>query len=414
MSTILAYTSPASGHAFPLMPGLLELVRRGHRVHLRTAASAVPRCRAAGIDASPVDPRIEGVEVTDYLADTDRDRLVAGFQDVLRRAPIDAADLDDAIATYRPDVLLVDANAHGALAHAEASGLPWALAMPSLLPLPERGIPPYGMALRPARGPLGHIRDRVLWPIVERAFGKAILPRLNEVRRAAGLAEFRSTLDQWDACDLVLCLTGSPLEYPRHALPSHVAMVGFQPWDPPGEVPAFLDEPGHPWVLVTCSTDYQGDEQLARVAAEALRDRPYRVLLTIADAYDRAGVDNAGNVFVRRFVPHDAVLARAAAVVTHGGMGIVGKATRAGVPIVAVPFGRDQPEIARRITEAGTGVSLPPKRLTAERLRAAVDEAVSLAEHTRAVADELGRTDPAGDFADAVAERLLPRPRCRA
>ena len=47
-----------------------------------------------------------------------------------------------------------------------------------------------------------------------------------------------------------------------------------------------------------------------------------------------------------RFVPHGAVLPRAAAVVTHAGMGIVGKAAYAGVPIVAVPFGRDQPEIA--------------------------------------------------------------------
>ena len=40
-----------------------------------------------------------------------------------------------------------------------------------------------------------------------------------------------------------------------------------------------------------------------------------------------------------RFVSHAAVLPRAAAVVTHAGMGIVGKATYAGVPIVAVPSG---------------------------------------------------------------------------
>lgn len=30
MSTFLAYTSPAAGHLFPLVPGLLELQRRGH------------------------------------------------------------------------------------------------------------------------------------------------------------------------------------------------------------------------------------------------------------------------------------------------------------------------------------------------------------------------------------------------
>jgi hypothetical protein len=53
-------------------------------------------------------------------------------------------------------------------------------------------------------------------------------------------------------------------------------------------------------VLVTTSTDYQADEQLARVAVEALRDEPLRVILTLADADDTAEVARAGNVRVER------------------------------------------------------------------------------------------------------------------
>ena len=30
MARILAYTPPALGHVFPLVPGLLEMQRRGH------------------------------------------------------------------------------------------------------------------------------------------------------------------------------------------------------------------------------------------------------------------------------------------------------------------------------------------------------------------------------------------------
>jgi len=45
-------------------------------------------------------------------------------------------------------------------------------------------------------------------------------------------------------------------------------------------------EPGDPWVLVTCSTDYLPDERLATTAVQALRDEPVRVLVTLADAYD--------------------------------------------------------------------------------------------------------------------------------
>ncbi len=76
---------------------------------------------------------------------------------------------------------------------------------------------------------------------------------------------------------------------------------------------------------MSCSTDYQGDEKLA-----------------------------------------------AAAVVCHGGMGIVQKA------IAAVPLGRDQPEVARRITESGAGVAVALKRLSAERLRVAVRDAMAM------------------------------------
>jgi hypothetical protein len=42
MAGVLAYTSPARGHLFPLTPILDELSRRGHSVAVRTLASQVP------------------------------------------------------------------------------------------------------------------------------------------------------------------------------------------------------------------------------------------------------------------------------------------------------------------------------------------------------------------------------------
>ncbi len=408
MACILAYTSPATGHIYPLVRGLLELQRRGHRVHVRTQPSVIAELSAVGLDASPVDARAAAMQVGDHLAKSRKERAAMGLTAILDRATIDAADLDAAIAEHSPDVLLIDPNCYGALTAAEASGLPWAIAMPSLLPLPGRGIPPYSLGMAPARGVLGRIRDKALWPVVERAFGKALLPGVNDMRNRYGLAPFRSPLDQWHVPDLVIALTGEPIEYPRTDLPAHVAVVGFQPWDPPAEAPDYLSAEGDPWVLVTCSTEYQGDERLAEVAAEALRGEPYRVLLTLADAYDGAGINAGGNVVTTRFVSHAAVLEHAAAVVTHSGMGIVGKATAAGVPIVSVPFGRDQPEIARRIMEAGTGVRVKPDELTPERLRAAVREAIALRPNARRVAAQLAAADPGGAFADAVGRLIRP------
>jgi MGT family glycosyltransferase len=408
MSRFLVYLSPAVGHTLPVVPGLLELRRRGHDVLVRTHPSMIEPLRAAGIEATSVAPDVLGVPVTDHLASTDKDRLHAGQTDLIARGRFDGADLRASIQEFRPDAVLVDTNAYGAQVAAEAAGLPRAILLPSVLAMPGRGIPPYGPGLPPMGGPVGWLRDAVLWKVVERMFGKAMLPGLNELRREAGLGPYTSPLQIHGSVDRLIVMTGEPLEYPRTDLPAHVRIVGAAPWDAPAERPDWLDEPGDPWVLVTCSTDYQGDEDLARVAVEALEDEPVRVLLTLADAYDSAGLTSGGNVRVERFVPHGHVLPHAAAVVCHGGFGIVSKAMAAGVPTVVVPFGRDQPEVARRVTEARAGVSVAPKRLTPDRLRDAVREARALTASAQAAAARLTAGDPAARFAEAALE-LLPR-----
>jgi UDP:flavonoid glycosyltransferase YjiC (YdhE family) len=406
MTTLLAYTTPATGHLFPLVPGLLELRARGHEIHVRTAAELVPALRGVGLTAAPVDPRIEAIRVGDHEARRGADRLKRGYRDLLARAPYERDDLDAAIARVRPELLLVDTLAHGAHVAAERSGLPWALTLPSLLPLPGAGIPPYGLGLRPRADRLGRLRDALGWRAVVRMYGRVLLPPLAVLREEAGLRPHFSPLQLFAAPDRVLALSGDPLEYPRSDLPPHVRLVGAQAWDPPAVAPGWLTEPGDPWVLVTCSTEYQGDEQLAATAIEALAELPVRVLVTLGGAADDARLPRAANARVERFAAHGPVLARAAAVVCHGGMGIVQKAVAAGVPLVAVPFGRDQPEVGRRVSECGAGRVVPRRRLSAEKMRTAVQEALG-ADARAGAAAASARLRAAGGpdaFADAVEE----------
>jgi UDP:flavonoid glycosyltransferase YjiC (YdhE family) len=401
MTTYLVYTPPAAGHVYPLVPGLFALQQRGHRVHVRTSARLVGQLRAAGLDAAPVDERIMA---SAHPQPTSSGRPVDQLEDLIERGPWEIEDLDRAIAQVRPDVLIVDVNAYGASTAAERSGRPWAMSLPSLLPLPGRGIPPYGLGLPPRSGPLGAVRDRLLWPLVHRAFAKTMLPGVNRLRRDAGLAPLDRPTDYVVRADRLLALTGAPLEYPRTDLPPSVRFVGGQLWDPPEAAPGWLDEDGDPWVLVSCSTHYQADEQLAATAIEALRDEPVRVLVTLADAYDTARLPPAANVRVERFVPHGPVLARATATICPSGMGLVQKSIGAGVPVVAVPFGRDQPEVARRVVQSGAGVALPQRRLTATRLRAALHAARALGPDARAARAHLDPQRNAQRFADAAEE----------
>jgi MGT family glycosyltransferase len=397
MTRFVVYTPLATGHVFPLVPGLTELHGRGHEVVVVTDPKLVPVLREQGLEAHSADDRLVRAR-DERVSRAEPDSTGA----MLSRAPLEREDLAAAIDRHDPDALLVDINSYGAQVAAELSGLPRATTLPSLLPWRERGVPPYGIGLPPRRDPVGRLRDALLWPVVERVFGKAMLPGLNALRVQAGLAPYASPFDYVAAADRVLVLTGEPLEYPRTQTPEHVRLVGFAPWDPPSEQLAWLDEPGDPWVLVTCSTDYLGDEALATTAVEALAGLPVRVVVTLADAHGRLEIEQSERVRVERFVPHAQVLSRAAAVICPSGMGIVAKATAAGVPVVAVPFDRDQPEVARRVEQAGVGVVLRRKRLTADRLRAAVTEAMAM----RVAPGTIDGVASAGRFAD-TAEELL-------
>jgi MGT family glycosyltransferase len=404
MSTFYAYTSPASGHIFPMVLGFLALQDRGHTVHLRTDPKHVDAVRAAGLrDVEAVDPRILEIPATDYEVSSPKERLTRGLEDLMKRGPYEMAQFRDDVAALQPDALLTDMNAYGAVVAAEATGLPWASIQPTLLAYPTDEIPPFGFGLKPIGGPVGRMRNRVMNRLMVSVYSKAMMPGINRLRADAGLAPLPDAIQHVIRPDRLIVLTGEPLEYPRTGLPDMFRHVGPQIWEPEEDAPDWLLEDGDPWVLVTCSTEYQGDETLARAAIEALRDEPVRVVVTLADAYG-ADLPSAPNARVERFVPHGHVLERAAAVVCHGGMGIVQKSVTAGVPLAVVPFGRDQPEVARRVTECGAGVTLPSKKLTPERLRLAVREAIAKRPGAEAAGARLRASGGPDRFADQAEE----------
>jgi MGT family glycosyltransferase len=408
MARILAYTTPARGHLFPLTPILDELGRRGHQIALRTLASQVPTMRARGFDAAPVSDRIEAISHDDWRAGNPRAALARAVRIFTRRAEHDAPDLARAIDQERPDALLVDVNAWGALAAAEAWAGPWAMFCPYPLAVRSRDVPPFGPGLPPARGPLGRLRDQLLRPIVFGTLERTMAPPINRIRDRLELAPVAGADDIFGRAPLLLYLTAEPFEYPRSDWPDNVVLVGPCAWDPPTEPPAWLDDIDRPIVLVTTSSEFQDDTRLVKVALEALAEEPVAVLATLP-AGDPARVRTPGNARVERFIPHAPVLDRAACAVTHGGMGATQKALAHGVPVCAVPFGRDQLEVARRVEVAGAGTRLPAKRLRADRLRAKVREAMRLGDGARRVQEAFAAAGGPSAAADAFESRLLHR-----
>ena len=251
MATILAYTSPAIGHLFPMTPLLLELQARGHDVHLRTIASRVDLMRDLGFHTDAVDPAIPAVIHPDWEASNPKQALEVAISTFCERGAIDGPDFQKALDEVDPDTVLVDINAWGALNAAEAWGGPWTVFSPYTPPISSAGTPPFGPGLLPRAGPLGRLRDAVVRPLVIGAAEKTMKPRINALRADYGLAPVHSADEYFRRAPLMLVTTSEPFEYPHDDWGDRIRMIGALPWDPPAERPAVAGRhrpahrPGH-------------------------------------------------------------------------------------------------------------------------------------------------------------------------
>ncbi|MBJ7354845.1 MAG: glycosyltransferase family 1 protein [Thermoleophilaceae bacterium] len=406
MARILAYTSPARGHLFPLMPILLELAARGHDVSLRTLASEVALARQLGLDAAPIDPRIEAIEHDDFGARNSRAALTRVADVFTRRAALDGPDFDAAIEAHEPDATIIDFNCWGAMSSAEAGGSAWATFCPYPTMLGSADAPPFGPGFAPARGPAGRMRDRLARPMILGAVEKAWLPGLNAIRAERNLNALKSADDLVLAPPLMLYMTAEPFDYPRSDWPESFVMVGPCAWEPDAAAPPWVDELDRPVILVTTSSEFQDDGELIETAFAALADLPYEIVAT-APAGDAAKFRAPENGRVEQFVPHGKLLGHAVCAVTHGGMGATQKALARGVPVCAVPFGRDQLEVARRVEVSGAGSRLSARRLSVDKLRAKVLEAIELKAGAERIAAAYDATGGAAAAADAFEQRAV-------
>ena len=385
MARFLAYTSPARGHLYPITGALVELNARGHDVHVRTLASELTSIRGVGLHAEPIAAAIEDLPLDDWRASSPEESLAGVFHTFAHRAEHEVPDLQRAILDVVPDVLVVDVAAAGAAAVAEAEGIPWAQWIPFFqhdARVPHATLVPFTFA------PLG-------------------MEALNAPRRRLGLRLIDDPADAWRA-PLYLYFTAPPFEIDDAGLPGSFRFVGPGLWEPDTPAPGWLEDIDDPLVLVTSSSEFQRDDSLLHAALEALRDESVRVVASSV-AHDPADFDAPANARIERWLPHGPVLARAACVVCHGGMGITQRALAAGVPICVVPFGRDQFEVAARVAAVGAGTQVHPEDLTPESLRAAIQKTMAMRIGAERVAGAFASAGGSAAAADAL-ESLAPKP----
>lgn len=228
------------------------------------------------------------------------------------------------------------------------------------------------------------------------------------VRAIPLIARYASLLE---AADLVLHATDQVFDFGFDRLPPRHHYVGpLGIWEPALPVPVYLDEPGPPWGLVTISSQLQDDLPLLEATLDATAGKGLRVVATVgADRTTEHFASPPANAHVERTLSHAAVLERASVLVSHAGHGSVMKALKHGVPMVLVPWGRDQPGVAARAQALGTAIVVDRHAADAETISTAIDTCLANEEMREATSQHrtrLATGDPQVMAADHI-EALL-------
>jgi UDP:flavonoid glycosyltransferase YjiC (YdhE family) len=393
MGGVLIVTWLGGGATQPAIGLGRELSARGHRVRILAPARFAGRIAAAGCEHA-AHPAAAEFDAGHGRAMEDQSPFVAAtfFGPWLADAMAEQAVL------FRPGVVVVDYLLRSAVCEAEAQRIPLVLLLHTA----------YRFHARVTGDPDAPGGWRWQYRLVnERRVASRLAPlpagpepmSVALARRAdRALITVPAAFDGWP---------GPPANVVHVGPISEEAAAA--PWVPP-----WPDGDGRPLVVVTLGTTYMHQEGALRRVLAALDGLGTRVLVLTGPELDPSEVPGGPGVRVESYVPHAAVLPHAAVVISHGGMGSLLEAFRAGVPSVCVPLGRDQAENAAAAAEWGAAIALPGDA-TSGRLRAAITEALAspaLRDGARRMAGALascGGASAAADEVEQVARRAALR-----
>ncbi len=378
MSKVLWLNWSGGGNLPPSLGIARELTERRHEVSFAGRPEMVPRVQRAGFRA---------IELTRAYEQAERypQKWLPKAASFLT-SPATSEEIRTVMALEEPDLVIIDAMFPAALTEAAHFDCP-TVAMC------------HTAVLR----------------IIE--FWRKQLESIVGLRTEAGFPPLSADLDTlWMSRDLLLVSTLKALDDAPNSLAHadkvrHVGpILERERHGARVELPWRDDDPV-PLVLVSFSTmPEQGSPAKFQNAIDALAALPVHGVVTVGDSVDPATLKSAPNVVVFATADHDALMHRAALVVTHGGHGTFMRALTHGLPMVLIPgMAHDQAPNAAAAQQWGVGRSLPADA-SAETMRKAVQEVLSNAtyrEKARAISVQLGSVDGAKNAAAEIESLLI-------
>lgn len=428
MSRFLITCWPFVGHLYPQISVAHALRARGHEVAVYTHGSAKDVVEGEGFTLFPFehvdDQRYERIHALEAAVPPTQPKYktlsvaMTAYRDMLIGSiPEMVADMQPIIRTWRPDVIITDPALWASILVVwELTGVPVALLtqmIGSMIPGPD--APPWGPGLPPPRTAATRLLARAV-QIGTDVVAFNMRRNVDRVRARYGLAAMGCSVNEFTGrLPLYLIPSVPELDYNRGDQPSNVHYIGPCVWTRAGaSSTAWLDTlpTDRPWVHVTEGTAQYQEPFVLRAAARGLASERLEVIMTTGQASRDPkvlGLDALpGNVHVERWISHQDLLPRCAALVTTGGAATVLASLSAGVPLVVVPTFWDKSDNAQRVVEAGVGLRIAPRHCTPERLRDAVTQLIddpSCRENARRIARRFADV-PGPPLAAELLERL--------
>jgi len=377
---------PLSGHLYPMTALARTLQARGHEVSFFGVPDSEALVRAAGLNfvscgeqeyppgavASTWKPiaSLHGLAVLNHaLTEIHPAFLSAAFRHLpgkLGEAGIEALVVDAAFAFV--ELVAISVN------------LPF-VQIWNVLPFDPTGTTPPCMFSWPYEmTPEAQLRNAEGVKRAGAFFGPA-------AQVAAAYAKERGLAIDWtnpgatSSRRAILAQTIKEFDYPGIPWPPHFHYAGPFHDGTSRTVTPFAWEKldGRPLVYASLGTLVNGLPQLFRTILGAAAQLP-EVQFVFSTGSNVSGdvLDSIpSNTVIVSAAPQIELLQRAALCLTHAGLNTVQEALAAGVPLVALPIGYDQPGVAARIEFHGIGRFVPFEDLTVNRLLRHIREVLS-------------------------------------
>jgi MGT family glycosyltransferase len=417
MARFLICTHPITGHVNPPLEIARVLVERGHEVRFYTGKKFKAKVEATGAQFAPM-VRAYDYDDSDYDAAFPGRSSLKGINQIksdfkhifIEPGPDQAEDLREILRAWPVDAVLSDPAFVGAsILHEKGEITSWAVFNISVLGLPSKDVPPFGLGMLPDYSPLGKVKNRVLTFMANKVVFKDVNAFLRQTMAKVDLpprmfAPLASAM-------LYLQPSVPAIEYPRSDLIPSAHFIGPVLPQFKGEFdpPAWWDDVVNakkPVVLVTQGTVATDASELIGPTLRALANED--VLVVAATGGKDLVETPPANARVARFIPFNQLMPHTAAMVTNGGYGGVMFALASGVPVICAGTTEDKPEVGNRMAYTGVGVNLKTNRPNEAQVRDAVKKVLGDAQYranARRAQAELARHDGPAEAA-ALLERL--------